>query len=213
MKNRSLLLLLLLWSGVSFAQKPFDLQTGDLLFQVSGSNDYTSAIKEVTSGIRGLEFTHVGVAYVEADSVFVLEAIPYGVMKTPLDRFFRHSQLRDGNPSVVVGRLKPRFQPAIPLAIEKIKTLLGKRYDYLFTPNDEVYYCSELIYVSYLKSNGKPIFKMHPMTFRDQKTKQTTALWKAHFERHKAPVPEGVPGTNPGDMSRSEALRIVHSYF
>ena len=212
--KRILCLVLLLLGSVSLrAQIPFDLETGDLLFQVNGSSSYTEAIKSVTSGIKGLEFSHVGVAYVEDGEVYVLEAVPYGVVKSSLDKFFRQSKLYEGNPMVVVGRLKPRFRKCIPAAIERIDTLLGKRYDYVFTPGDDTYYCSELIQVSYLKSNGKPIFKSHPMTFKDKKTGETSPLWEKHFQMHKHEIPEGVPGTNPGDMSRSRAIEIVHRYF
>lgn len=114
---------------------------------------------------------------------------------------------------MVVGRLKPRLQKNIPAAIERIKKLLGKRYDYVFNPDDDTYYCSELIYVSYLRPDGKPIFRMKPMTFRDKTTGETSPLWIEHFKRFKCDIPEGVPGTNPGDMSRSKAIRIVHRYF
>lgn len=195
------------------AQKPFPLETGDLLFQVNGRSSYTDAIRTVTSGIEELEFTHVGVALIEEGKTYVLEAVPYGVVKSSLEKFFRNSLLADGNPVVVVGRLKPRLRKCIPAAIEKIETLLGKRYDYVFAPDDDNYYCSELIYVSYLRPNGKPIFKMRPMTFRDKQTHAVSPLWEEHFRRHKCAIPEGVPGTNPGDMSRSKALRIVHRYF
>ncbi len=56
----------------------------------------------------------MGVAYVENGETYVLEAVPYGVVKSKLDKFFRNSQLIDGKPVVVVGRLKPRLQKNIP---------------------------------------------------------------------------------------------------
>lgn len=208
-----LFFVLVLPFGVVQAQKSFELATGDLLFQVNGSNSYTDAIKGVTSGIEGLEFSHVGVALVDSSGVYVLEAIPYGVVRTPLKTFFTKSQKHEGNPMVVVGRVKHRYEKYIPDAIAKIETLLGKRYDFTFTPNDNNYYCSEIIYVSYLDKSGKPIFKAAPMTFKDKKTGETSPLWVKHFKMHKQPIPEGVEGTNPGDMSRSKAIKIVHRYF
>ena len=152
--KKILFVLLFLTAAPGFAQETFRLETGDLLFQVNGRSAYTDAIKNVTSGIGQLEFSHVGVAYVENGETYVLEAVPYGVVKSRLDKFFRNSQLIDGNPVVVVGRLKPRLQKNIPAAIERIKKLLGKRYDYVFNPDDDTYYCSELIYVSYLRPDG-----------------------------------------------------------
>ena len=125
--KKILFILLLLTVAPGFAQETFRLETGDLLFQVNGRSAYTDAIKNVTSGIGQLEFSHVGVAYVENGETYVLEAVPYGVVKSKLDKFFRNSQLIDGKPVVVVGRLKPRLQKNIPAAIERIKKLLGKR--------------------------------------------------------------------------------------
>lgn len=195
------------------AQNGFRLRTGDLLFQVNGRSSYTEAIRRVTTGIDQLEFTHVGAVCIEEGKTYVLEAIPYGVVKSPIEKFFRNSLLVDGKPVVVVGRLKSRLRKNIPQAIGRIKALLGKRYDFVFDPDDDDYYCSELIYVSYLEPDGTPIFKMAPMTFRDKTSGETSPLWVEHFKRFDCEIPEGVPGTNPGDMSRSDKIRIVHRYF
>lgn len=213
MKRILLSLLFISLTSTIWAQKPFRLETGDLLFQVNGRSRYTDAIRNVTSGIEQLEFTHVGVVNIEQGDTCVLEAVPFGVIKSKLNKFFRSSAKQNGNPIVVVGRLKPQLQKYIPAAIERIKKLLGKRYDYIFDPNDDDYYCSELVYVTYLRKRNKPIFKMKPMTFRDKRTGETSPLWIEHFKRHKCEIPEGVLGTNPGDMSRSKEIRIVHHYF
>jgi len=119
----------------------------------------------------------------------------------------------DGNPVVVVGRLKPKYQKSIPRAIEILKSFLGKPYDYVFLPDNDKYYCSEIIYLAFLRPNGKSIFKATPMSFKDKETGKTSPLWEKHFERHKTPIPEGVLGTSPGEMSRSKAIKIVHRYF
>lgn len=214
MMKRILIVAIFVFSCITAqSQLPFDLQPGDLLFQVNGSSSYTDAIRNVTSGVDGLNFTHVGVALVENGEAYVLEAVPYGVVKSKIDKFFKQSMMHEGNPVVAVGRLKPRYQKIIPDAVAHIELLLGKRYDFLFKPDDDTYYCSEIIYISYLKPNGAHIFKTRPMTFADKQSGQTSPLWEKHFKMHKSPIPEGVEGTNPGDMSRSRAIRIVHRYF
>ena len=76
MKKIALIVTLLAVGWECFAQKPFPLETGDLLFQVTGRSAYTDAISSVTKGIKELNFTHVGVAYVEDGKTSVLEAIP-----------------------------------------------------------------------------------------------------------------------------------------
>lgn len=199
--------------GICRAQDAFPLETGDLLFQVNGQSAYTEAIRNVTTGIDWLEFTHVGAVCIEDGKIYVLEAIPYGVVKSPIETFFRQSLMSDGKPVVVVGRLKPRLRRCIPQAMDRIKALLGKRYDFVFDPDDDDYYCSELIQACYLKPNGKPIFRSAPMTFRDKNSGEVSPLWIEHFKRFDCKIPEGVPGTNPGDMSRSRKIRIVHRYF
>ncbi len=195
------------------AQDAFRLRTGDLLFQVNGHSSYTEAIRRVTTGIDQVEFTHVGAVSVEQGKTYVLEAVPYGVIKSPIEKFFRNSLIVDGKPVVAVGRLKARLRKNIPQAIERIQALLGKRYDFVFDPDDDDYYCSELIYATYLRADGSPIFQCAPMTFRDKATGEISPLWIEHFKRYGSEIPEGVPGTNPGDMSRSDQIRIVHRYF
>lgn len=50
------------------------------------------------------------------------------------------------------------------------------------------------------------------MNFRDS-TGQIAPYWQEHFARLGMPVPEGVPGTNPGELSKDPALVAVYSYF
>ncbi len=88
---------------------------------------------------------------------------------------------------------------------------MGRPYDNFFTPNDDKYYCSELVYECFMQ-NGMPIFESKAMTFKDSSGK-TNPLWIEHFEKHNQPIPEGEQGTNPGDMSKSENLRFVWRYF
>ncbi len=196
------------------AQKPFDLKTGDILFQTNKARtSFVKAIENVTTSLDDLNFSHVGVVLVEDGQVFVLEATQPNVCKTPLAKFLKQAKSVDGNPVVVVGRLKPKYQKSIPRAIEILKSFLGKPYDYVFLPDNDKYYCSEIIYLAFLRPNGKSIFKATPMSFKDKETGKTSPLWEKHFERHKTPIPEGVLGTSPGERSRSKAIKIVPRYF
>ena len=57
MKKIALIITLLAVGWECFAQKPFPLETGDLLFQVTGRSAYTEAISSVTRGIKDLNLS------------------------------------------------------------------------------------------------------------------------------------------------------------
>ena len=50
------------------------------------------------------------------------------------------------------------------------------------------------------------------MTYKDPDTDSLFPIWEEYFAELKVPVPEGEPGLNPGGMSTSEYLDIVHFY-
>ncbi|HPL94927.1 MAG TPA: YiiX/YebB-like N1pC/P60 family cysteine hydrolase, partial [Paludibacteraceae bacterium] len=86
----------------------FKLRDGDLLFSVGkGESELLKAIQNATSKDGEIPFSHVGIACIENDSVFVLEAAPkQGVVKTPLADFIDESAKIDSKPIVAVGRMK-----------------------------------------------------------------------------------------------------------
>ena len=154
----------------------FDLKVGDLLFQDSDCGPFCDAIEKVTFGVDGCKFSHVGIFTRDGleGRPLVLEAIGRGVVATPIDSFFMRSYDSDGKSKVVVGRMKTEFQPLIPAAITHALSLRGKPYDDGFDIENDKYYCSELIYNSFrAANNGKPIFTLFPMTYKDPATNAT----------------------------------------
>ena len=192
----------------------FPLQEGDLLFQDSDCGPFCDAIEKVTHGIKGSKLSHVGMVIQGGDSGFVvLEAITKGVVETPIDTFLNRSFDKEGNPKVLIGRLKPNQQSLIQPAIKSALQHRGKAYDEVFDLNNEKYYCSELIYFAFKEANnGTPVFQLRAMTYKDPDTKEIFPIWKEYFQNLGVPVPEGQPGLNPGSMSRSLYLEIVHAY-
>lgn len=74
-------------------------------------------------------------------------------------------------------------------------------------------YCSELVWECYLTGpKSEHLFTARPMNFRtaDGRLPQ---FWIDHFAAMDEPIPEGVPGTNPQDMSREKFLKIVYRYW
>ncbi|MDR1197588.1 MAG: hypothetical protein LBK94_01055 [Prevotellaceae bacterium] len=210
MKKIILLTCLLVCTANIFAQ--FSLQSGDLLFQAGKSTALSDAIAQVTSGADSVNYTHVGIVSIENDKIFVIEATTPKVRKVIIDSFLNDARKIDGKPIVAVGRLQSKYFDIIPQAIKNAEAYIGKPYDYVYSPDNDEYYCSELVYLAFKNKKGKPIFKAKKMTFCDDKGNMT-AEWIRHFAKYNAPIPAGRQGTNPGDMSKSKEITIIYRYF
>jgi len=189
-------------------------QPGDLLFQDLDSGPLCEAIERVTEGYGGAEFSHVGIVARSPDgSPLVIEALPRGVVRTPLAEFLDRSHDSQCKPKVVVGRLRPRYRALVPRALREAERLVGKPYDRAFAIGNDRYYCSELIYEIFRRANGgQPLLRLAPMTFKDPATGRTLSAWADYFRKLHIPVPEGRPGISPAALSRSPKLEIVHAY-
>jgi len=199
---------------VHISSNGFLLKEGDLLFQDGDCGSFCEAIEKVTHGKNGARLSHVGMVIQGASSEYaVLEAISKGVVETPIDSFLQRSKDAEGHPKVLVGRLKTEQQKLIRPAIQYALTKRGKAYDSVFDINNDQYYCSELLYFAFKKANeGTPIFQLRPMTYKDPQTKETFPIWLDYFKELGKFIPEGQPGLNPGSMSRSIYLDIIHAY-
>jgi len=189
--------------------KNFKLQEGDLLFQDLDSSPLCDAIELVTPGYKGANFSHIGLVVLDNDTLKVLEAIPPKVMTTNLGDFINRSFDKNGNPKVIVGRLKKEFTNSISDAVSYSKSKLDITYDEVFLINNETYYCSELIFEAFEKDS---IFQLKPMTFLHPNNKDTVTVWKEYYSDLNTNIPEGNPGINPGIMSLSNKIEIVHIY-
>lgn len=179
-------------SGVSVS----DLRDGDLLFVVNGAgNNITS----VTDGVDGLGIDHVAI-YSEGK---VIEAIPVkGVVEWPLDSFLVRLAVND---AVLVGRVRGLDARG---SVENAVRFVGLPYDDIFMPGDSAIYCSELVQKSYLSKSGDAVFGTIPMSFHDS-TGRVTDFWMKFYAARGMSVPEGEPGTNPGQISRDPNVSIL----
>lgn len=192
----------------------YKLEPGDLLFQDLDGSPLAVAIETVTQGVDGAQFSHVGmVSEVGPGGVLVIEAVSAGVVETPLDEFLARSADASGRPKVLVGRLKPPYRPYIPGAIDVARACLGRPYDSVYEMDPDAYYCSELVYDAFHEASGGTLrFEVAPMTFNDPATGEPFPAWVAYYAELGVPIPEREPGINPGGISRSSAIDIVHAY-
>ncbi|MCH7415607.1 hypothetical protein MM213_19050 [Belliella sp. R4-6] len=188
----------------------FQFQEGDILFQDGDCGDFCDAIRKVTQGYDGRDFSHNGLLMKESGDWVVLEAIGKGVSKTPLQSFLDKHVDSNGNPKVMVGRLNQEYRHLIPAAIEEAQKHLGKPYDSVFDFENDAFYCSELIHFSFKAANGgEDFFTPKPMTYKDPDTGELFPIWGKYFDKLGVEIPEGKPGLNPGGMSLEPVLEMI----
>ena len=203
MKKTLFLWLTLLLSAVCVSAQRLEgvgmgsLCEGDLLFcaQVKGNN-----ITDVTQGVGGMKIDHVAIFHRQGGRTFALEAIHSGVGLTPIDSFMARRE------AVLAARLRDTL--GVARSVERALGFIGRPYDFNFMPDDSAFYCSELVQKCYRDSRGELVFKPIPMSFHDQ-SGRITPYWHDYYARQGLPVPEGEPGSNPGDLSRSAAICIL----
>ena len=210
--NERLALIVVVLLLILSRQSNPEFQLGDILFQDLDCGPPCEAIEAVTSGYNGAQLSHNGIITEiqgnKFSQIFVVEAIGEEVVKTPLDKFLERSN------KVIVGRLKPDYTYMISDAINYIETsILGKPYDYIFDLKDDTYYCSEVIYKGFQIVDSKQnLFIVNPMTFNEPNTNNPFVHWISYYEELNAQIPEGELGLNPGGMSRSDKIDIIHTF-
>lgn len=85
---------------------------------------------------------------------------------------------------------------------EMAERYLGCEYNHTFYPDNGKFYCSQFI------AEILPIFDIIPMKFGDGEN-EISDYWKKYYEELGVPVPVGKPGTNPGQLAKSEWLKYV----
>jgi hypothetical protein len=197
------LIIIALLSQLSIAAQNY--QNGDIVFKNLDCGALCDAIEAVTSGHAGNSFSHIGLVYIQHDSVFVIEAIGNNVTLTPIKQFEARSKHH-----LVQARLKPAYKKLIPDALAFALLQIGKPYDDAFLYNNGKYYCSELLYDAFAFANkGKPFFVLEPMTFKQPSSETFFPVWISYYAELNMPIPEGKLGINPGGISKSDKIEII----
>lgn len=132
------------------------LKNGDILFQ-SSEGGQGKAIQLAT----GSKYNHCGMIYIKGAEIYVLEANgPVGL--TPYLDFINR-----GNGKWVTKRLKNRdeyFKDVQDSAFyREAKKLMGIKYDPYFGWDDELIYCSELVWKMYDRAQGVKLADLQQM--------------------------------------------------
>ena len=224
MKIKLLFFVIILSSCGKNSNQEFKLQIGDILFQDLDSSPLCDAIEKVTPGYNNYNFSHIGIVvelgdpncinadYIYENDIKILEAIPEKVKTTRLDSFLNRSFDDDGMPKVIVGRLKKQYSFLLEDATTFLKSKIGMDYDHYFLKDNNQYYCSELINEAFNFQKSHNIFNSNAMTFKDPQTQKIMPIWIEYYKNLNAVVPEGEIGINPGIMSISKKIDIVHHY-
>jgi uncharacterized protein YycO len=180
-----------------------DLQTGDIVFQISQSGQ-TKAIQLATHS----EYSHVGVLWVENDEVKVLEAVE----PVKITTFETWKQLGE-NQHYVLKRLKDTKQLYLLQQSElqaKWKNIarkyIGKHYDLAFAWSDEKMYCSELVWKMYKECLDIELCKKRKLKDFDL----THSIVKTQLaQRYEKQIPLEESVVSPADIFNSDLLKTI----
>lgn len=158
-----------------------DFQSGDLIFQTSGSPQ--SQMIQVATGSK---FSHVGIVEVRANGQqFVVEAIAH-VSETPLTAWIA----RGNGGQFALYRddaLTPEQRQDL---VASAKKFLGVPYDIYFTSHNTELYCSELVDVA-ARAIGLTFGHYQKLGTLNVSDARVVALMRARWQGH--PLCRGIP--------------------
>ena len=169
----------------------------------------SNPITDATQGIDGLKIDHVAIFHHTDSTDYALEAISKGVVLTPLATFLERTKGKEGKPLVAVGRVIADCD--MRASMKQALNYLGRPYDHFYMPDDKEIYCSELVQKSYIDHRGHNVFPTIPMSFHDENGK-ILDFWIQFYSFYHREVPEGEPGTNPGQLSRDKAIKVAYNF-
>ncbi len=209
MKNILLISMQLIFSILNTnAQAPKTLlKEGDLVFQDLDCGPLCDAIEAVTEGYKGRDFSHVAIIIKENNRLRAVEAIGTEVRSISIDSLFLRTPSKN---KYLIMRLNDEYQYLSKNISKNSLKYIGKKYDDRFIMNNDSLYCSELVYEVFNASvKNEQIFHLQEMTYKEPGTDKFFQAWIDYYKSLNSIIPEGLPGINPGLISRSAYLHIV----
>ena len=168
-----------------------DVREGDVIFHTSQSSQ--SPLIQI--GTRS-HITHCGIVVIKDGKPFVLETLKTLVL-TPLDKFIARG--KDGK-----YWLKRSNRENIKI---EYAHYLGKPYDLAFSFDNDIYYCSELVYDIYKNQLGIELCK--PKQVSDYLILGTDKLNKIENTMQRRGITKEQYAVAPVDVFESEYLHSV----
>ena len=178
-----------------------DLKKGNLIFMGeadSNSVTHIALFEKIENGriyfIDSTQKDTNGDGINDIDGMFYHKKKKRGVAKQKLEEY-----LAEEKHEVFIYRYSEIDAEIIR---ERAERYLGCEYNHSFYPDNGKFYCSQYI------AEILPIFDIIPMKFGDGE-KEVSDYWKKYYEELGVPVPVGKPGTNPGQLAKSEKLHYI----
>lgn len=121
------------------------VQRGDIIFRLSNASvagnliNFSQSVAELSDS----EFSHaVLVISADKDGALLADVTAHGV-----ERRYLIDWHMDCSSNIVVKRLRPEYRYLIPKAMRELENVVesDNLYDRRFTPDDDVFYCTELV--------------------------------------------------------------------
>ena len=200
--NRTLLsLVVALALTILFAACGERLRTGDLVFVCADTTGMDAAISAATTDKSTCDYSHVGIIEACDSGTFVIDATPqYGVS--------RHSLREFGAENGELHYYRVKGYDNGNEWVGNAKRYVGRPYDFYFLPDNDKFYCSELVEKCCVAPDGTPIFEPKPMNFLSADGTMPD-YWVNLFDSLGVAVPQGAMGTNPNDFVKSGKLQRI----
>lgn len=196
-----LLAALLFTSFAPALARAIQVRDGDLLFVTAATTGLSGAINDATAKNGQVSYDHVALVAHDAGIPIVLHADEKGSRRQTLEAFLGDARAK--HRQVFVYRLKQSQRAAIPDAIAKARTMLGKPYNFSYVQSEDSYYCSDFIERAF---RAHHVFALQPMNFKNPRTGRISQYWIDTYRKMGMAVPQDQPGTNPNDMAASPML-------
>ena len=198
MRQTSFILLSLFISFTACSQET-SFKTGDVIFQ-GNDGGQGAAVKRATNS----KFSHVGIVWIKNGSTYVLEAVE-PVKLTPINKWIAQG---DNKYYEVLSPKSPLpYSLKIESKFDSLATIyLTKHYDIYFGWEDDILYCSELVWKLYQEVYGIELSQLRKMKSFNLKDPIVKKILEERYGKN-IPLEQWV--VSPEDIYQSSYLKRI----